>query len=117
MSVDVELFLEEKRWEREIAAASPVVRAWCERFLNGAILSARPPIYGKEQAAILHELALWNTEALLAAAQILSRAILEGRNLPALEEQIGEIAPILTGDTGNQRALHAPSLPVFRWWT
>jgi len=56
------------------------------------IRGARPPVYGKEQAAILHELTLWNTEALLAAAQILSRAILEGRNLPALEEQIAERA-------------------------
>ena len=59
---------------------------------EAVIRGARPPVYGKEQAAILHELTLWNTEALLAAAQILSRAILEGRNLPALEEQIAERA-------------------------
>jgi hypothetical protein len=28
------------------------------------------------------------------------------------EKQIGEITPILSGDAGNQSALHAPSLPV-----
>ena len=54
MSDDVELFLEEKRWEREIAAASPVVRAWCERFLNGAILSARPTIYERAGYGLAH---------------------------------------------------------------
>ena len=41
---DIEILLEEQRWEDEVSAASPLVREWCRRFLAGEKRSTRPTI-------------------------------------------------------------------------
>ena len=59
---------------------------------EAVIRDARPPVFYKDQQVIVRALGLWKEEALLAASQIVSRAIRESRDYAALADQIAERA-------------------------
>jgi DNA polymerase-3 subunit delta len=62
------------------------------RSAESVVKGARPPVFFKEQAALIRELGLWDEETLLAAGQILSRATIDSRDHAALGDQIAERA-------------------------
>lgn len=64
---------------------------------EAAVRYARPPVFFKQQGAIIRQLQIWTLDALESASQTIAHAVLQSRLLPALSDDIAGRAFLTIG--------------------